>query len=404
MSTIRLQLRTLHQAQQQIKSEAARFNVVDCGRRFGKSTLGEDLAVQPALEGYPVGWFSPNYKFLTEIWRDLIRVFAPVSARVNSTEHRIELITGGVIEAWSLDNRDAGRSRKYKRVIVDEAAMVPYLGQSWNEAISATLADYQGDAWFLSTPKGRNFFWECWQLGQDPLKTDWMSWQMPTLANPFIAPSEIEAQKERLPERVFQQEWLAEFLDDAGGVFRNVVGCATATPQAEAVPDHQYIIGIDWGKKNDFTVLSVLDITTKQQVFIDRFNQIDYHVQIGRLQALCAKFRPVALVPELNSIGEPLVEMLRRAEWAPSVNAFTMTNASKAAIIEGLQLAFERGDIQILNDAVQVGELQAYEMERLPSGATKYGAPESMHDDTVMALALAWWGVSNKREFVYAIV
>ena len=64
-------------------------------------------------------------------------------------------------------------------------------------------------------------------------------------------------------------------------------------------------------------------------------------------------------------------------------------------MIDALAMAFEQGAIRILNDPVLVGELQAYEMERLPSGMLRYSAPEGMHDDTVIALALAWSGVSN---------
>jgi len=352
------------------------------------------LGIEVALSGYPVGWFSPNYKYLMEVWRDLVRLLAPVARRVNSSEHRIELVTGGVIEAWSLDNRDAGRSRKYKRVIIDEAAMVPYLGASWNEAISATLADYKGDAWLLSTPKGRNFFWEAWMLGQDPLKPEWMSWQIPTSQNPFIAPSEIAAQKERLPERVYQQEWEAKFLEDAGGVFRRVAESATAVPQNEAMYGHQYIIGVDWGRQNDFTVLSVIDIQTQELVYLDRFNQIEYVIQSGRLKALCDRFKPDTIIAEENSIGAPIIEQLRR--MGLPVRGFMTTNASKAAIIDGLALAFEQGSIKILNDVVLVNELQAYEMERLPSGTLRYGAPQGQHDDCVIALALAWQG-ANKR-------
>jgi hypothetical protein len=92
-------------------------------------------------------------------------------------------------------------------------------------------------------------------------------------------------------------------------------------------------------------------------------------------------------------MGEPLVEQLQR-DGLP-VQPFLTTNATKAAAIDALALAFERGDIRILNDPVLIGELQAYEMERLPSGMMRYNAPSGMHDDTVMSLALAWQGASS---------
>jgi phage terminase large subunit-like protein len=123
-NTLTLTLPRPHSAQRAIKAEARRFNVVCCGRRFGKTILGEDVLIGPALEGKPVAWFSPTYKMLAEVWRDLRRVLAPVTRRVSMQEHRLELVTGGLVECWSLDSPDVARGRKYARVVVDEAAMI----------------------------------------------------------------------------------------------------------------------------------------------------------------------------------------------------------------------------------------------------------------------------------------
>ena len=79
----------------------------------------------------------------------------------------------------------------------------------------------------------------------------------------------------------------------------------------------------------------------------------------------------------------------------PAVVGIQFTNAAKANMVESLALAFEQGSIKILNDPVLIGELQGYEMERLPSGMTRYGAPAGLHDDTVMSLALAWSAVAD---------
>lgn len=362
--------------------------MVDVGRRAGKTVLGLNRCADPAVMRYPVGWFSPTYKMLIEVWREAVRMLAPITARRSVQERRIELTTGGVLEFWSLDTPDVARGRKYKRVIVDEAAMVPALMDAWQYAVRPTLADMQGDAWFLSTPKGRNAFWQMWQWGQDPMFSDWQSWQMPSSVNPKLAPSELEELQRTLPERVYQQEILAAFLEDGGAVFRRITQAATAIKQDSAQAQHQYAFGVDWGKANDYTVVTVLDITTSEIVAIDRFNQIDYVVQVGRLRGMVNRFKPTAIVAERNSIGEPLIEQLQR-EGMPVV-PFTTTNATKTAAIDALALAFERGDIRIINDATLIAELQAFEMEKLPSGMLRYSAPDNMHDDMVISLALAW--------------
>lgn len=396
----RIELPALHPGQRQIRQAARRFNVAACGRRFGKTTLGITLLVETLLQGRPAGWFSPSYKFLADTWRQMKLVLAEVIRQKSEAEHRIELITGGTLDMWSLDDPGAGRGRRYQRVIIDEAARVRHLDDAWNGSIRPTLTDLQGDAWFFSTPRGRNYFWQLFALGQDAAWPDWISWQLPTSANPYIAPVEIAAAEQQLPARIFAQEYLATFLDDGGGIFRNVRAAATATPQERAFPGHAYIFGVDWGKYEDFTVLTVLDVTSRAVAMFDRFHQIDYTLQMQRLQALAERFPPQAIIAERNAMGEPLIEHLQRQGWP--VVPFTTTHASKTLLIDLLALTLEQGTLRLLPDPALLAELEAYEAERLPGGTLRYGAPEGMHDDCVMSLALAVWGMDGHGRVEYA--
>lgn len=379
--------------QRQVVAEAGRFNVVCVGRRAGKTVLGVDRCADPQVLAQPVGWFSPSYKLMLEVWREVVRLFAPVIARQNATERRLEFTTGGVLEFWSLDNPQAGRGRKYRRVIVDEAAFVPGLLDTWNYAIRPTLADLAGDAWIFSTPKGRNGFWQLWQRGQDVHEPDWRSWQMPSDVNPLLPPAELAEMRRSLPEMVARQELDAEFIDDAGGVFRRVMESATAAPQAAPIPHHEYVFGVDWGQSGDFTAVAVIDVTAASCVYLDRFNQIGYAVQMGRLRALYERFRPRVIVAEANSMGRPLVEQMQR-DGLP-VMPFTTTSASKPLIIDDLTLAFERAALRIIPDPVLINELQSYESQRTATGM-RYNAPSGMHDDTVIALALAYYATARQ--------
>jgi hypothetical protein len=332
---------------------------------------------------------------LTDSWRELRSLLYPVTQAANVQEHRIELLGGGVVEMWSLDAGDTVRGRAYGCVVVDEAALAPNLERSWQEAIRPTLTDLSGEAWFLSTPRGMNYFRALYDLGQDPERPDWASWQMPTAANPFISPAEIEAARQDMTEAAFGQEYLAEFISWEGAVFRYVREAATADPMAGPETGHEYAMGIDWGRSIDFTAMCVLDVTARAMVALDRSNRIDYTVQRDRLRALYERWRPAAIIAESNSIGQPVIEALWR-DGLP-VQPFTTTNASKAAAIEALALAFERSEIRILPDPVLIGELQAFRAEPLPSGLMRYSAPAGQHDDTVMALALAWQAVSGRQ-------
>jgi hypothetical protein len=388
--TVRLVLPKPHEAQRQLIREARRFNVAALGRRTGKTTLAINLEVEGALPGYPVAYFSPTYKMLGEVWRGMRQVLHPILTGVNAQDRRFELLGGGVIDFWSLDQPNSARGRKYKRVIIDEAAMIRDLEEAWQAVIRPTLTDFEGDAWFFSTPKGRNFFWNVFQRGQDREQHDWVSWQMPTTANPFINPTEVEAARRELPERTFAQEYLAQFLEDGGGVFRGVRACATLPgflePDPKAKP-RATVMGVDWGKSEDFTVLTVLDMDTKEVVGWDRFQQIDWHVQRARLRALADKWKCRVILAEKNSIGDPNIEALQREGL--TVVGFTTTNATKAAAIEALVLAIETKAISYPQIPELLNELEAYEMDRLPSGLPRYGAPPGQHDDCVMSLALA---------------
>src|ERR1044072_6814140 len=137
-----------------VKHEIRRFNVLACGRRWGKTTFGMGRLVPPALEGYPVAWFSPTYNMLTEVWRTTVQTLTPVIRRMSVQEHRLELITGGIVDMWSLDTPDVARGRKYRRIAVYEAAMIRDLLLAWQQVIRPTLADYEGDADFHTQSTG----------------------------------------------------------------------------------------------------------------------------------------------------------------------------------------------------------------------------------------------------------
>jgi len=378
-----------HEAEQEIIAGKRRYNVVDCGRRFGKTETGQALAALEALQnGRPIGWFAPTYKVLAPVWRDLKNNLSGVVRDKSETEKRLELISGGVIEFWSLDGDDAGRSRKYSRVIIDEAAIVRNLMHIWDESIRPTLTDLGGDAWFFSTPKGRNDFFQLYLRGRDELEPEWVSWQMPTERNPYIPKEEIEAARRQLPERVFQQEYMAEFLEDSA-VFRHIMDAVRNCGQDGPVADHRYVIGCDWGKLDDFSVFVVIDATNNEVAYIDRMNQVDYITQANRLELLVDKWNPAEVVTETTGVGEPIADILRGRSIP--LRRFRTTRRSKEEMLGWLIKAFDELAIGIPNDPILISELQMMEAQPTATGF-RYTAPTGYHDDCVIALALAWDG------------
>jgi hypothetical protein len=374
-----LVLPTPHPAQQQIIREAKRFNVLACGRRFGKTLLGIELATI-AREGVPVAWFSPTYKMLAEVWRDTKHMLQNVITEVNVQQHRLG-IGKGSIDMWSLDSPDSSRGRFYRRVVVDEAAMVPNFQEAWQAVIRPTLADLKGDAFWLSTPRGMNFFKQGFDNGQDPLMPDWASWQFPTVANPYISPDEVESARQELPELTFKQEYLAEFLQSEGAVFRNIESNLTAEKDADpaAHKGHRVVSGLDWAQKHDFTAH-------------------EWAFQRARIKNDIDRWGIAQVLAEENSIGSPNIEALQK-EGLP-VKGFQTTAQSKSPLIQSLALAFERNEFKWLNMPVATAELIAYESKvSTVTGRVSYSAPEGMNDDTVIARALMNHSAQNRREW-----
>lgn len=381
--------------QRQVLSEARRFNVVNVGRQAGKTELDKYLSGQTAVrDGLPVGYFVPKYSTIPEVWGSLRRRFGGwVAAASKAPLWRIDLHGGGVVEFWTLhSNPDAGRGRRYARVIVDEAAMVADLGSIWRRAILPTLTVYRGDAWFTSTPKGHGDFKQMYDWGQDPGREDWASWRFPSWVNPTVAEAEWEQARRTSTERDFAQEYEAAFIENTGAVFRRIREAATEQP-AEPRDGAVYVIGADWARDVDFTAFAVVDLERGALVHLHRSNQVDYAVQGARLAGLSQRYNGATVIAESNAMGLPIIEQLQR-DGVP-VQAWKATNATKAAAVENLALAFEQGAITILDDPVLIGELQAFTYSRTPSGLVRYEAAAGGHDDTVIALMLAWLGGSH---------
>jgi phage terminase large subunit-like protein len=307
---------------------------------------------------------------------------------VSLSDRKVVFPNGGMVGIRSADNPDTLRGEGLDFVVMDEAA---YISRDvWTGSIRPSLSDRQGRALFISTPRGLNWFWELYQREKsDP---DWASFTYPTSANPYIAPSEIEAARQELPEIIFNQEYLADFVDSEGAVFRRIRDAAVLEP-SEPLDGHQYSAGVDVAASVDYTVITVLDVNTREMVYFDRFNRVDYPVLEDRLLATYRKWHLDGMVVEANSIGAPVIDHLREHDL--NIISFTTTNTTKHDIIQRLQSAFEHGLIKIIDDPVLVGELLSFESKRTPSGNYTYSAPEGQHDDCVMSLAFAWFGITN---------
>jgi hypothetical protein len=393
-TNMNIKFKEMSPKQNQILSSEARFRVVACGRRFGKTEVGKTAIVRGAAKyNQQCWWLVPTHGMATQFWRDikkLLRNFPKIE--INERERRIDFPNGGMIAVKSTHKPDNLRGAGLDFVVLDEAAFMS--AEVWSEVVQPMLLERKGSALFLSSPNGLNWFWDVYRLGLNgtkPRKRSWRSFHFTSADNPLIDAEELENIRLNTPERTWREEYLAEFIVDGGAVFRGVREAATAILRLRPTEGKRYIAGLDWARDKDYTCIVVIDAESREMVAMDRFHEVSWAVQRERVKLMYDHWKPVAIWAETNAIGSPNIEALQ-AEDLP-VRSFTTTAQSKPPLIEALVLALERGELKLLPDEVLLGELIAYRMERLPGGGYRYSAPAGGHDDTVISTALAWHGV-----------
>ena len=324
-------------------------------------------------------------------WRYLRTWFAPLAQAgvlyKNESTRTLEM-GKGLLRVKTGRDADVLRGFDADLLILDECA---YLDPAaWYEVGAPMMADRDGTAIFLSTPLRKNWFYHLFQKALTDTTGRWLAVHATTLDNPHLNQTAVGELAGDMTEEAYRQEIMAEFLEGQGQVFRNIDACATA--QRVEPYAGEFVMGVDTAQKQDYSVGVVLDAQTRRQVDMIRFNAVPWTVYRERMTALANRWAVDRIIFEINSVGSPNFEALA-LEGLPVV-AFNTTAQSKAPLIESLRLAFERQEIAILDDPVLLSELGAYEYTVSAQGRPAYSAPAGLHDDAVMALALAWHGTN----------
>jgi hypothetical protein len=299
------------------------------------------------------------------------------------------------IEFKSGDNPDSLRGFGVNFFVMDEAARCQY--ESFVSLLT-TVTQTRGSGFFISTPHARNWFYDVYQRGEkqgiDPANDKWPEWlsiRMPTWANPHVSLESVREMRKNLPEDTFRQECGAQFLSDSAGVFRGIKDCVRGVLQ-EPVLGASYVMGIDLGRKKDFSVLTVMERNSRHVVYFERFNKIAWEVQYQRMIDVARRYHATAWI-DSTGLGDPIVEIIHGA--GINVEPYQIGGSkAKHQLIDKLRLNIEQGNISFPHLPELIRELERYELEVTLSGVVKYSAPQGEHDDTVISLALANWGVS----------
>lgn len=413
--TLTLRLPMPHQGQQIVRAQARRFNWLNAHRRWRKTTAVMPLMVEAALGGGEYGWFAPTFRQVRIGWDEMRRACNGV-ADFNESRMDVTFPGGGRIRCASLDNPDNTRGWTLDGFAMDEASECP--ARAYYEVLRPMLMDTGGWAWFMFTPKGQNWTWREWVRADTAMRSgedfDSAAWQIPAsceivdgqlrphpreLENPDIPFTELQDMFSRMPERVFRQEILAEFLEDAGGVFRGVEACVDPTLALADGPSHrmaQHVIGIDLAKHQDYTVLCVGDVRERRVVAFDRFNRADWGLQKARIVAAAKLWNDAVCWMDTTGVGDPIYDDLRRAGLR--IHSYKFTHATKTALINNAALMVEQRAVRwprVAATDVLTNELKAYEYSTSAGGMLTMSAPEGMHDDAVIAFALMCWPLGH---------
>jgi hypothetical protein len=378
--------------QLEIMRHPAKRKVICAGRRVGKTIMCGLLAAEYMMNSKRVLLSSTSQDQSDAFWEYITGWFYPLieSRAVYKNEvKRLLRYNGGQIRVKTGRHPNTLRSGWCDLLVLDECAYLD--ADAWNKVGAPMLADTNGTAIFISTPKRRNWFFQLYQQAIADTSGRWAAWNFSTHKNPHLSEDAMDSLVADMTEEDYQQEILAQFLEGQGAVFRYIDERATLELHEPREPyEGSFVFGVDWAQQKDFTVIAVMDTESRQLVDYDRFNGVNWSLQRGRLQTLYEKWKPDTIIAESNSVGSPNIEALQQSGLP--VVSFETTAASKPPLIESLVLAFDRNEIAILNDPIIKGELMAYERKITATGRSQYSAPEGMHDDCVMALALAWHG------------
>jgi predicted phage terminase large subunit-like protein len=351
--------------QQEVYKDPTRFKVIAAGRRCGKSRLAATMLIIEGLrcpQGSAVLYVSPTMGQSRQIvWDLLLDLGREVIQTSNVNNLDITLINGARIYVRGADRPDTLRGVSLTFAVLDEVADIK--PQAWEQVIRASLSDKKGKAIFIGTPKGRNWFYDLWNLGQEGEDKDWKSWHFTTKDNPLIDPDEIESAKKTLSSFAFKQEYLASFSNAGSDVFKEEWIKYGEEPQYGS-----YFVAVDLAgfeevakqaanskKRLDESAIAIVKVTDEGKWFVKEIVHGRWDIRETATKILVAMrdYRPLSVGIERgalkNAVLPYLSDLMRKNNIYSHIVDLTHGNRKKAdRIIWALQGRFEHGRI-VLN-------------------------------------------------------
>ncbi len=387
-----------HAAQEEMIKSIKDPLVICAGRRTGKTMYASYEVTREAIRPDKKSriWIAaPNYELTQIVFDETIRNLGKLFGGDDEFSVKkkpiptIKLKDGTLIECKSGQNAEGMLGRSTDLVVIDEASRIS--ADVWFQYLKPTTHDRGARTIMISTPTGMNWFYDLW-LDNDGLR--FPSYANPYFPEPGLSEEEreqaIENIKTSVPKSKWRQEYEADFVEGAGQVFRGISEISVGSMK-QPEEGAGYIMGVDIGKHNDYTAIVIANRSSKDVVWVDKFNATDYNVQKDRIIALARKYNNAKVMIDSSGVGDPIVDDIKTQVYVEPVSFHSIK--TKQQIIEKLSLYIEQQLITIPEHEDLIKELRQYSYKKTNNDYTKYSAPKGKHDDLVMALALVVWGL-----------
>jgi len=371
--------------------ESHLIDVVNASRQTGKTMLAQNQAIRWALEKKDVTimWVSPTSSQTTKVYKNIIKTIgdAPfiLSYKQTQGDTEIRFTNGSIIKFRSAAAEDNLRGETVNYMILDEAAFIKEA--TFLEILLPMLNVAGRKLLIISTPKGRsNWFHKYYYKGVSGVK-GFKAYHFNCYTNPFANPSIIEIAKANMPDLMFRQEYLAEFVE-GGSIIPNIEELCVSEMLMLPKKGERYYAGLDLALRNDYTVFTVVD-SEANLVFYDRFNRVSAPELKERIVKNIKLWNPENTMIELNNMGGVIFDDLKELYGLKKLQGFTTSNKSKNEIINKLLNQFSNKNIKLPDDETLKAELEVFEMNISPNGTIRFAAAQGFHDDIVMSLAIA---------------
>jgi hypothetical protein len=342
-------------------------------------------------KGVQIAWVSPIYKQAKKVFDEMVKAFDNSNLITsNASELIIKTKNNSTIQFFSAERYDNLRGFTFDYLVCDEFAFIDE--RAWTEVLRATVLVKGKKVLLISTPKGKNHFYNLFNL--DGVNPSYKSFKM-TSYDGLAQADEIDGARHTLPDNVFRQEYLAEFIDSGSGVFSNIT--INENPERTA----RYYAGIDLGRADDYTVIVILN-ERGQMVLCKRWRHNTWSNIVDALLSVLKRFNASCKV-EVNSIGDVIFEQLQ-AKYT-NIEPFTTTSKSKQDAVEALQVAIQNNEFSLLEIDWLRKEFDIFNYEYSHKTRNiKYSAPQGFHDDGVMACCIAYNALKSRFTNIIDIV